>query len=249
VFEAEKCTTSARMVPETRWESYRIVVHRVTRRIGNVKLQALTPLELERFYRELVESGGSRGGPLSSKTVRTTHTVVRKALDDAERLGPIIRNPTATARPSTAQPKKQRTWTSDQLRHFLDSIEDDRLFALYVFLATTGMRRGEVIGVRWTDLDLDAGEVRIVQTPASVRQKLVFTTSPLGQLGMENTTRCSPTRLVSPSIRSGGVGTFGGRCGPPRSTTSGSMTFGILMQRSRQRAELHRRGNDPMLLA
>lgn len=176
VFLDEWLQSQSSRLKETTWESYRIVVQRITRRIGNVKLQALTPLELEWFYRELIESGGSRGGPLSAKTVRNTHTVLRKALADAERLGLIIRNPAATARPPSAQHKEQKTWTSDQLRDFLDSIQDDRLFALYVFLATTGMRRGEVIGVRWSDLDLDAGEVHIVQTLASVRQQLVFTT-------------------------------------------------------------------------
>jgi len=64
---------------ETTWESYRVVVSRIGQRIGNVKLQALGPLELERFYRELSESGGRRGGPLSAKTVRNTHTVLRTA--------------------------------------------------------------------------------------------------------------------------------------------------------------------------
>jgi integrase len=157
-------------------ESYRIVVQRVSQRIGNVKLQALTPLDLERFYRELAETGGRQGGPLAAKTIRNTHTVLRKAFADAERLGLILRNPAATARPPTVHQKEQKTWTSEQLRGFLDAVAGDRLLALYVLLATTGMRRGEALGVRWSDLDLDAGEVHIVQTLASVRHQLVFTT-------------------------------------------------------------------------
>jgi integrase len=156
---------------ETTWESYRIVVLRITRRIGKVKLQALTPLELERFYRELGETGGRRGGPLAAKTVRNTHTVLRKALADAERLGLIMRNPAATARPPSAQTKEHRTWSSDEVRDFFEHVKDDRLFGLYVLLATMGMRRGEAIGLRWRDLDLDSAELHVVQTLASVRTR------------------------------------------------------------------------------
>lgn len=161
---------------ETTLESYRIVVLRVTRRIGKVKLQALTPLALERFYRDLLETGGSRGGPLATKTVRNTHTVLRKALADAERLGLIMRNPAATARPPSVQTKEQRTWSSDEVRDFFEHIRDDRLFGLYMLLATTGMRRGEALGLRWRDLDLDAAELHVVQTLGLVRKELVFST-------------------------------------------------------------------------
>ncbi len=153
---------------ETTWESYRVVVDRVKARVGRVKLQSLTPLELERFYQVLGESGGHQGGPLSVKTVRNTHTVLRKALADAERLGLIMRNPAATARPPADQPKDQKTWSSDELREFLDVIVEDRLYGLYVLLATTGMRRGEALGLRWNDLDLDGAELHVVQTLAAI---------------------------------------------------------------------------------
>lgn len=161
---------------ETTWESYRVVVERIRARIGKVKLQALTPLDLERFYRLLVEEGGSKGQPLSAKTVRNTHTVIRKALSDAERLGLIPRNPAAAARPPSADRKEQRTWSSDDLRDFLDTVREDRLFAMYVLMATTGMRRGEVLGLRWRDIDLDGGELHIVQTLAAVNYQPVFST-------------------------------------------------------------------------
>ncbi len=161
---------------ETTWESYRIVVDRVNKRIGKVKLQALTPLELERFYRLLEESGGRRGGPLSVKSVRNTHTVLRKALSDAERLGLVIRNPAATARPPSDQPKEQKTWSSDELRDFLGAAAEDRLYGLYVLLATTGMRRGEALGLRWRDLDLDGAELHVLQTLVSINYKPVFST-------------------------------------------------------------------------
>ncbi len=161
---------------ETTWESYRIVVDRVNARIGKVKIQSLTPLELERFYALLAESGGRRGGPLAVKTIRNTHTVLRKALSDAERLGLIVRNPAAAARPPADVRKEQETWSSDELREFLEAVAEDRLYAFYVLLATTGMRRGEALGLRWRDLDLDGAELHIVQTLVAINYRPVVTT-------------------------------------------------------------------------
>ena len=166
----------ASQLKETTWESYRVVVDRVNARIGKVKIQSLTPLEIERFYALLAESGSHRGGPLAPKTIRNTHTVLRKALSDAERLGLIVRNPAEAAKPPVDVRKEQQTWSSDELRDFLGSVADDRLYALYVLLATTGMRRGEALGLRWRDLDLDGSELHIVQTLAAINYRPVITT-------------------------------------------------------------------------
>jgi integrase len=166
---------TSRLKPST-WESYRIVVDRVSKRIGKVNLQALTPLDLERFYGELTETGGRNGGPLSAKTVRNTHTVLRKALSDAHRLGLIVSNPAATARPPVTEPVDRQTWSSETVKDFLQVIANDRLYSAYVLLLTTGMRRGEVLGLRWRDLDLDGAQLHIVQTLGSVRSQLVFST-------------------------------------------------------------------------
>ena len=161
---------------ETTWESYRVVVVRVKTHIGRVNLQAVTPLELERFYRTLGESGGHRGQGLSPKTVKNTHTVLRKAFSDAERLGLVARNPAAAARPPSVQRTERKTWSSDELKAFLGIVRDDRLFGLYVLLATTGMRRGEALGLRWGDADLDSGELHIVQTLTSINYQPVIST-------------------------------------------------------------------------
>jgi len=71
---------------------------------------------------------------------------------------------------------EHETWSSDELREFLDATDSDRLYALYVLLGTTGMRRGEVLGLRWRDVDLDAAELHIVQTLTAVNYQLVFST-------------------------------------------------------------------------
>ena len=82
--------------------SYEMAIDRISRRLGKVPLQALTPLQIEKFYAELLRDGGTLGKPLSAKTVRNSHVVLRKALADAERLGLVSRNAAASARPPTA---------------------------------------------------------------------------------------------------------------------------------------------------
>lgn len=149
---------------ETTWVSYRIAVGRVKARVGKVKLQALSPIDVERFYDGLAETGGKNGGPLSAKTVRNTHVVLRKALDDAERLGLIARNPAAVAKPPVPQQVEHATWSTDDLQDFFGTLTGHRHYGLYVLLATTGMRRGEALGMRWSDLDLDGSELCIRQT-------------------------------------------------------------------------------------
>jgi integrase len=69
-----------------------------------------------------------------------------------------------------------RTWSREELRSFLSTVREDRLYAAWVLLATTGVRRGELLGVRWSDIDFDTGQVAIRQTLSSVGGKITFST-------------------------------------------------------------------------
>ncbi|MFV0525867.1 MAG: tyrosine recombinase XerC [Acidimicrobiales bacterium] len=153
-----------RRLKETTWSSYEVAVNRIKGGLGASKLTALAPLDIERFYAELAETGSRAGKPLSAKSVRNTHVVLRKALSDAERLGLVPRNAAAAAKPPTVRTKDYQTWDSDQLVQFFAHVADDRYAAAYVVAATTGMRRGEVLGLRWSDVDLDAGQLAVRQT-------------------------------------------------------------------------------------
>jgi len=146
---------------------YRQAVSRLKRMIGDVKLQELRPLTVERGYQQLLSSG------LAAKTVRNTHTVLRRALADAERLDLVVRNAAAAARPPSVRRMEQETWTPEELSRFLASVAHHRLFAAFVLSATTGMRRGELMGLRWRDVDLDAGRLSIVSTITTVNGRAV----------------------------------------------------------------------------
>jgi integrase len=148
-----------RVRPST-WLSYRKNVERhIVPALGHVPLQRLTPAQLTAFYRGLLESGHRRGSGLTPKTVRNIHGALHAALRDAVRWGFVARNvATAADLPKSTTPE-MRVWRPEQLRAFLDQVRDDRLYAAWLLLATTGMRRGEVAGLRWVDVDLDAARV------------------------------------------------------------------------------------------
>jgi integrase len=153
-------------------DSYRMIVRtRIVPQIGQARLQKLSAAQIDVMYGALLKRG------LSARSVRLTHTTLRKALKDGVRWGLLTRNPTDQAEPPAAKLAKadarraRNTWTGDQLRRFLDSTAGDRDAAAWVLLATTGMRRGELLGLRWQDIDLDGKRARIEQTLVRVGRR------------------------------------------------------------------------------
>jgi integrase len=140
-------------------------------RLGDIPLQRLTTARVGAFYGELVASGGKGGRPLSPKTVRYVHTTLRRALRDAMADGLVVRNVAAQARPPRARRVEMHTWTAEQVGTFLASVRDDRLYPAWLLLATLGMRRGELLGLRWADVDLQEGRIAIRHTLVMVDGK------------------------------------------------------------------------------
>jgi len=156
---------------QTTANGYRRAIDKLKATLGQVRLQDLTPLGIERAYRQLIVSG------LAAKTVRHSHTVLRRALADAERLGLVSRNAAAAAKAPAVVDKEQSTWMPVELNTFLSSVADHRLFAAFVSSATTGMRRGELLGLRWREVDLDSGRVSIVRTITTVNGQPIETST------------------------------------------------------------------------
>jgi len=127
--------------------------------IGSVKLQKLSGSQINALYAKLAESGAKSGKKgISPMTIHHVHACLHKACKDAVRWGHISRNPLDAADPPRKKSdgtKEMKTWTAEQLKAFLDSVKDDRLCALWHVIAMTGMRRGEAIGLRWSDIDLE----------------------------------------------------------------------------------------------
>jgi len=146
--------------------------------LGRVPLRALTSVQLERLYAHLLSVGAKDGGPLAPKTVLNVHQIVRKALADAERKGLVVRNVALAVDPPrvTASPE-QRCWDEAQLRRFLREAKAHRLFPALRLAAMTGMRRGEVLGLRWSDVDLDGARLAVRRTASCAGYTVHITTN------------------------------------------------------------------------
>ena len=147
--------------------------------LAKMPLEKLTAGDLDALYASLLKGGRKAatrtGDGLAPKTVRSIHLVLHKALADAERKGLVIRNVAALADPPKVGARKQieiKAWTAEQLDVFLEAIEPHRLSPAFHLASYTGMRRGEVLGLRWKDLDLDEKRLSVRQALVSVAYEM-----------------------------------------------------------------------------
>ena len=161
------------------WASYRNDLQAyVVPRLGHVRLQALTADDLDALYDDLEESGGRRQQGLSPKTIANIHGVIHKALADAVKRGKIAVNVADIVEAPRSSRSRPNVWDADQLGAFLAHVAADRFYAAWLLWATTGMRRGEVVGLVRNDLDLDEGTVRITWTLGVVDANATWKTRP-----------------------------------------------------------------------
>jgi integrase len=123
--------------------------------LGSTKLDKLTALQLEKLYRQKLNEG------LSARRVRYVHVTVHNALKDAVRLQLLSRNVADAAKPPRPVKQEITPLTQEQMRSLLEALKGDKLEALYVSAITTGMRQGELLGLMWKDIDLDAGTLKV----------------------------------------------------------------------------------------
>ncbi len=149
--------------PRTRSDYRRCIRLYVTPRIGRMRLQAVRPSTITKLYHDLLTTGGRDGGPLAVSTVVHTHAILRKAFGDAVQVDELIAsNPVERAkRPRADVAAPGTVWTPAQLRTFLAAARQHRLFAFYHVAAYTGARRGELLNLRWSDIDLDGKKITI----------------------------------------------------------------------------------------
>jgi integrase len=143
------------------WASYRNYVDAyVVPVIGDSRLRDLTPVRLNLLYGHLLERGRvKRAGGLAAKTVRNVHVMLHRALSDAVRWDLLPRNVAEDATPPRVSRNRPKVWTPEQLGRFVDHVDGDRFFALWLLVVTTGFRRGELAGLLRHDIDLHHGRV------------------------------------------------------------------------------------------
>ena len=128
--------------------------------IGDTRLQDLTALRLNLLYGHLLENGKVRGeGGLAPKTIVNVHRMLHRALRDAVRWDMAPRNAAEDATPPRSRRPGLTVWSPEEMRTFINEVREDRWYALWLLVATTGMRRGELAGLLSTDLDFAHGRV------------------------------------------------------------------------------------------
>jgi integrase len=146
--------------------------------LGRKQLQQLTPPMLNALYGQLAKDDGDGKG-LSAKTISYIHSTLHKVLADAVDAGLLIKNAAAGAKPPRPERRANdgvQAWEPDELARFLQIVHGTRLEPIWRLAAMTGMRRGEILGLRWCDIDLDRARLSVRQARVAVGYEVVQST-------------------------------------------------------------------------
>lgn len=126
-------------------------------RLGNIGLDKLTPQHLISLYDDL--KYGER--KLAPQTIKHLHKILSDGMETACKWGLIRNNTVKLVKPPSVPRGEMKVWTEEQLICFLEQVKSTRYYVYFLLAATTGMRRGEVLGLRWEDIDFDTAKLTV----------------------------------------------------------------------------------------
>ena len=145
-----------------------------------IPLNDLSTLHLQQFYKKLLAEGRverieaqKQPKGLSAKTVRNIHQIISSALKLAVEQRLIAHNPADGCALPKVERKEMQTLPIEQLTSFLREAKDSGVFALYYIDLTTGLRRGELLGLKWSDIDLEKGDLRVQRQIGRINGKII----------------------------------------------------------------------------
>ena len=148
--------------------------------IGKIPLSKLSSLDLQKFYKKFLSGGKvewieSKSQPkgLSAKTVRNINQVISSAMDFAIDQKLISTNPTDGCAPPKLEHREMKTLSAEQLAAFLHEARESGVFELYYIELATGLRRGELLGLKWEDIDLEGGTIQVRRQIAQIDGEVV----------------------------------------------------------------------------
>ena len=160
-------------VRESTYYQYKIVIERhIIPHLGHIMLRQLTPQHVALFYGKLLQSG------LSDKRVRDIHKVLHRALDQAVEWNIVPRNVCDVVKPPRVAQQEMQALSPEQARRLLAATEEHRLSALFTLALITGMREGELLGLRWTDIDYQSKCLHVNRTVARIGNLGIKITEP-----------------------------------------------------------------------
>ena len=150
-------------VKPSTFEGYeRMIRNHIKPVLGHKKLKTLAPDHVQYFYQSKLDDG------LAPGTVRLMHGILHQALEQAVKWGAIPRNVCKAVTPPKPNPEEIRPLDAEQAKRFLEVSRGNRLEALYVLAVTAGLRVGELLGLKWEDVDLDTKTLSVRRTTALV---------------------------------------------------------------------------------
>lgn len=132
--------------------------------LGSIRLSELKPIHISKAWATALESGRVDGGPLAPRTVHHMHVVFKSALEQAVDWEMLLRNPAAKIEPPKIAKKLITTYDMPEVGELIGLLHEQRIYVPSILSAMTGMRRGEVCAVRWKWVDLDAGQLTVVES-------------------------------------------------------------------------------------
>ncbi len=149
--ESKKCS----LRPKTHHQYGSLISHHILPSLGHTKLCQLNIKKVEKYYSELLQGG------VGVRTVRIIHIILHSSMNKAVKYGLIAQNPTQGASLPTYYHDEMKIFTPNQVSKFLLYSKESRYFALYFLAITTGMRLGELLGLKWADIDWSAKTIHI----------------------------------------------------------------------------------------
>ena len=170
------CQPTIRATTQKGYEEW-IYVHAILA-LGQIPLNKLTQADCQKFLNEMKANGrkihrDTKGPGMSERSVRSCYHVVRMSLERAIKDGLIKKNPILGCKLPPPEQKEMKVLSGEEIQRFLLQAKEEGMYELFLLELTTGLRRGEILALRWEDLNEKTGELRINKQVYPVGGKLI----------------------------------------------------------------------------
>jgi len=171
-FLVEWLNNKKTVIRESTYSTYSWLINNfIIPEIGDNDITKVSPIQIQTLYSKLLNNGN-----LSTENISKIHSLINNSLDRAYRWGLIKKNSAELVEKPRIQKKEMKVWTIDEVKTFLEISKSSRYHIAFVLALTTGMRRGEILGLRWKDINFNSNVLSVVQTLSVDGKKILSTT-------------------------------------------------------------------------